>query len=121
MGRRLQEEAHVALHCVLIWMPTDLCKPIHWGYVHWNIYLLHCYAGAAGRSDARTGGQRITVEKTTTAATHAMMNQLRTLPTSTKGKETHRKSRESPSPVGKREADVGQVAFWQHAAPGYQG
>eukprot|EP00983_Pelagomonas_calceolata_P058577 1145545-Pelagomonas_calceolata.AAC.4 len=30
------------------------------------------------------------------------------------------KSRESPSPKGKREASVGLVGFWKHAAPGHQ-
>eukprot|EP00983_Pelagomonas_calceolata_P085359 1156533-Pelagomonas_calceolata.AAC.4 len=30
------------------------------------------------------------------------------------------KSRESPSPEGKREASVGLVGSWRHAAPGHQ-
>eukprot|EP00983_Pelagomonas_calceolata_P054559 1143739-Pelagomonas_calceolata.AAC.6 len=30
------------------------------------------------------------------------------------------KSRESPSPEGKREASVELVGFWKHAAPGHQ-
>eukprot|EP00983_Pelagomonas_calceolata_P086187 1156713-Pelagomonas_calceolata.AAC.3 len=30
------------------------------------------------------------------------------------------KSRESPSPEGKKEASVGLVGFWQHTAPGHQ-
>eukprot|EP00983_Pelagomonas_calceolata_P095351 1158001-Pelagomonas_calceolata.AAC.9 len=31
-----------------------------------------------------------------------------------------RLNRESPSPEGKREASVGPVGFWKHAAPGHQ-
>eukprot|EP00983_Pelagomonas_calceolata_P017833 559746-Pelagomonas_calceolata.AAC.3 len=30
------------------------------------------------------------------------------------------KSRESPSPEGKREASVCLVGFWKHATPGHQ-
>eukprot|EP00983_Pelagomonas_calceolata_P073041 1151981-Pelagomonas_calceolata.AAC.8 len=44
---------------------------------------------------------------------------LTTLPTSIKDRRhIGSKSRESPSPEGKREASVGLVGSWQHAAPG---
>eukprot|EP00983_Pelagomonas_calceolata_P060917 1146583-Pelagomonas_calceolata.AAC.4 len=46
---------------------------------------------------------------------------LKTLPTSIKERRhIGSKSRESPSPEGKRKASVGLVGFWQHAAPGHQ-
>eukprot|EP00983_Pelagomonas_calceolata_P065112 1148443-Pelagomonas_calceolata.AAC.1 len=44
-----------------------------------------------------------------------------TLPTSIKERgHIGSKSHEPPSPEGRREASVGPVDFWQHAAPGHQ-
>jgi len=43
-----------------------------------------------------------------------------TLHKSRKRRHISSRSRESPSPEGKREANMGQVGFWQRAAPGYR-